>query len=434
MKIGLISPKGSSWSNNKYFQEYWHNNPNAASYRNYWTGLGTGLLVVAALTPKHHEIELVDENVSPIDFNKDYDLVGISFMTQQATRAYEVADEYRKRQVKVILGGIHPTVLPEEAKRHADSVVIGEVEYLWGKILTDVENNRLQDFYRAEKLVDMKDSPVPRFDLLDNKKYLLAWIQTSRGCPHDCDFCAASKVYGRTYREKADEQIVKEIESAKTVFPNVRYYFADDNFFVNKNKRRRLLEKLIPLKIRWMAQTDVSIAEHDDLLDLAYRSGCIFLFIGFESLNAGSLRKVDKDEWKYKRLEKYPEYIRKIQSFGIGVQGAFIVGFDEDDSSVFNGVSDFIVENKLYGAQITILTPLPGTTVRLALEKEGRITGNDWRSYTGFDVNFTPRKMTKDELERGVVRIYQKITEKEVFLKNMEHFKDIHKKLLHHCR
>ena len=429
MKIGLISPKGSSWSNNKYFQEYWNNNPNSTSYRNYWTGLSSGLLVVAALTPEKHEVEMVDENVNEIDFTKGYDLVGISCMTQQATRAYEMADEYRKRGKKVVLGGIHPTVMPEEAKQHADSVVVGEVEYLWATVLRDFENNRPQDFYRTEKLIDIKDSPVPRFDLLDPKKYSTLWIQTTRGCPHDCNFCAASKVYGRKYREKSNEQVIKEVVHAKSIFTNARYYFSDDNFFVNKNKRRQLLEELVPLKIRWMAQTDISIAEDEELLSLAYKSGCAFLFIGFESLNSANLKNIDKEKWKYGYFDKYPDYIKKIQSHGIGVQGAFIVGFDEDDNSVFDRIADFIIGNNMYGAQITILTPLPGTKLRDLLEKEGRITGNSWGNYTGFDVNYVPKKLTKDDLERGVVQIYQRITAKENFLKNMEHFKKIHKTL-----
>jgi radical SAM superfamily enzyme YgiQ (UPF0313 family) len=186
------------------------------------------------------------------------------------------------------------------------------------------------------------------------------------------------------------------------------------------------------MKIRWMAQTDVSIAEHDDLLELAYRSGCVFMFIGFESLNAGNLERLDKDKWKYKRLEKYPEYIRKIQSFGIGVQGAFIVGFDEDDATVFDSIAEFIINNNLYGAQISVLTPFPGTRLRDTLEKENRLMlSAGWNTYTGFDADYIPKKISRDDLERGVVRVYQRITEKEVFLKNMEHFKNIHKKLQH---
>jgi len=429
MKIGLISPKGKSWGGNRYFREYWQDDPNSVSYRNYWKGFGSGLLVIAALTPDQHDVEIVDENVAEIDFGKAYDLVAVSCMTQQATRAYAIADEFRKRKRKVVLGGIHPTLLPEEAKLHADSVVVGEVEYLWEKVLRDFEGNRLQDFYRAERLVDMEDSPLPRYDLLDPTKYSQIWIQTSRGCPHDCEFCAGTKIYGRKYREKSNQQIVREIEYTKSLFHNVHHYFADDNFFVNKNQRRQLLEQLGPLNIRWMAQTDISIAENEDLLSLAYNTGCVFLFIGFESLNIANLRHIDEQQWKHKYLHKYSEYIQKIQSHGIGVQGAFIVGFDEDDASTFDAITEFATTNHLYGIQIAVVTPYPGTRLRERLRKEGRITPTDWDNYTCFDVNYVPKKMTKDEIERGMVQIYQKVTDKEFFIKNMEYFKEIHRKL-----
>ena len=155
-----------------------------------------------------------------------------------------IADQFRKRKRKVVIGGIHPTVLPQEAKEHADSVVVGEVEYLWQNVLRDFEANRLQDFYQAERRTDMEDLPLPRFDLLDPKDIRKLWMQISRGCPHDCEFCAASKIYGRKYREKSDEQVVREIEYAKSIFGNIRYYFADDNFLVNRHRRRRLLTSL----------------------------------------------------------------------------------------------------------------------------------------------------------------------------------------------
>ncbi|MBN2037230.1 MAG: B12-binding domain-containing radical SAM protein [Chitinispirillaceae bacterium] len=434
MKIGLVSPKGNFWGNNKYFQEYWHNNPNSASYRSYWTGLSSALLVVAALTPEKHEVELVDENFDPVDFDKDYGLVGVTCMTSQATRAYEIADGYRKRGKKVVLGGIHPTVMQDEAKQHADSVVIGEVEYLWVTILSDLENNRLKDFYRAEKLVDMKDSPKPRFDLLDPKRYTSIWVQTSRGCPHDCDFCAASKVYGKKYREKTNEQVLGELRYCTTIFKNGRYYFSDDNFFVNKSKKYELLEKITPMKIRWGATTDISIAEDEKLLELAYKSGCNTLFIGFESLSEANLESIDKAKWKFKYRDKYQEYIQKIQSYGIGILGAFIVGFDKDDSSVFDATAEFIIKNNLYGAQIAVITPFPGTRLRERLEKEGRITGNNWSNYTAFDVNYIPKNFNKDELERKAMGVYQKVINKENFIKNMEYFKNIHKKLQHQYR
>ena len=429
MRIGLISPKSQFWGANKYFHEYWHNNPNAVTYRSNWSGLSLGLLVVAALTPEKHEIEIVDENKDEIDFGREYDLVGVSCMTQQATRAYAIADEFRKRKRKVVLGGIHPTLLPEEAKLHADSVVVGEVEYLWEKVLRDLEANRLQDFYKAEKLTDMKDSPPPRFDLLDPKKCSHVSIQASRGCPYDCEFCAASKIYGRKYREKSNQQVIQEIEYAKSIVGNVRYHFIDDNFFVNKSERRRLLEQFVPLNIHWMTQTDISIAEDEELLSLAYKSGCYCVLIGFESLNSANLRLINDQQRKYNYLHKYSECIQNIQSHGIGVHGAFIVGFDEDDVSTLATVTDFIKTNHLYGFQVTILTPLPGTKLRDRLQKEGRITPTAWDNYTCFDVNYAPKKMTKDELERGVAEIYQKIADKETVLETMKYFKDVHGKL-----
>jgi len=429
MKIGLISPKSQFWGANKYFREYRHNNPDSASYHNQWKGIGSGLLVVAALTPDKHEVELVDEDVDEIDLDREYDLVGVSCMTQQAPRAYAIADEFRKRKRKVVLGGIHPTLLPQEAKTHADSVVVGEVEYVWAKVLRDLEANRLQDFYKADKLVDMKDSPVPRFDLLDPEKYSRFWIETSRGCSHDCDFCAASKIYGRKYREKSNQQIIKEIEYAKSIHSKNRCYFLDDNFFVNKSGRRRLLEQLVPLNVRWVTGTDISIGEDEGLLALAYESGCRVVFVGFESLSGVNLRMIDAQQWKHKQLPKYPEYIEKIQSHGIGVQGSFIVGFDEDDASTFNAITDFVRTTHLYDVKISVLTPYPRTRLRERLQKEGRIAATDWDNYTSLDVNYVPKKMTKDELERGVVETYQKVTDKEHLLKNMEYFKKIHAEL-----
>ena len=429
MKIGLISPKGNFWGNNKYFQEYWHTNPDSASYRSYWTGLSSALLLIAALTPEKHEVGLVDENFDAVDFDNNYDLVGISCMTQQATRAYEIADEYRKRGKKVVLGGIHPTVMPDEAKRHADAVAIGEVEYLWGEILEDFENNRPKNIYRSEKLVDMKDSPVPRFGLLDPKRYSSIWIQTSRGCPHDCDFCAASKVYGIKYREKPNEQVIDELQYCIKMLKNARYYFSDDNFFVNKKKKYELLEKILPMKIRWGATTDISIAEHENLLELAYKSGCNTLFIGFESLSSANLESIDKAKWKFSYRERYQEYIQKIQSYGIGILGAFIVGFDQDDGSVFDTIAEFAIKNNLYGTQITILTPFPGTKLWDTFEKENRIIGNNWSNYTAFDVNYIPKNFSKDELEKKTVEVYQKVINKENFMRNMEYFKKIHHSL-----
>lgn len=429
MRIGLISPKGVSFGNTQKFQDFLKNEKYMKTYLQSLTGLSTGLLIIAALTPSEHEIELIDENFDEIDFSKNYDLVGITAMTQQATRAYQIADEFWKRNTKVIIGGIHATLLPEEARQHADSVVIGEAEYLWPMVLADLAFDRLKTVYRTDKVVDLKDSPVPRYDLMKEKNYKVAWIQTTRGCPHDCEFCAASKIYGSRYRNKTIEQVINEIQVIKKKFGNILISFADDNLFVKRKYSEVFLEEIKGLNIRWNAQTDISIAEHDELLRAMKESGCFCLFIGFESLSEANMQTIDRYGWKFRNLSMYPEYIKKIQSYGIGVHGAFIIGLPHDDKSIFKGISDFIIENHLYDAQITISTPLPGTRLREQLVKEGRVLPTKWEDYTFIDVNYVHNKLTKDELENGLIEIYRRINCKDAYYNKMNHFKLIKKEL-----
>jgi radical SAM superfamily enzyme YgiQ (UPF0313 family) len=430
MKIALISPKGEFFSHNREFKEYFSASSGTVSYNQYWSGVSSGLLIIAALTPPHHEIEFIDDNIEPVDFKKNYDLVGISGVTQQAVRAFQIADEFRKRNVKVVMGGIHATLLPEEAALHADAVVIGEAEYLWPELLKDLEKKTLKQFYQSKKTVDLTDSVMPRYDLLKNKNYKTLWVQSTRGCPHDCEFCAASKVYGHKYRHKPVEQVIKEIRYLKDNFKNFRLCLSDDNLFVNKIFYFSFIEELSKLNIRWMAQTDISVAENEKLLQLLSQSGCYSLFIGLETLSEQGLKNLDKQGWKFKKLTKYAEYIQKIQSYGIGVYGAFILGLDTDTTSTFDELIQFIIDNHIYAAQITILTPFPGTRLRKRLENEKRILNTTWDNYTGFDVNFIPKNMTAEELQSGVLKIYKAVNSQEVFNSNMTYFKEIQKKLL----
>ncbi|MCP4753741.1 MAG: B12-binding domain-containing radical SAM protein [Proteobacteria bacterium] len=429
MKIALISPKADSLSRNPAFREFWTTSEYMKSYRENWTGIGPGLLAIAALTPPDYEIVVIDENFLEIDFTIEYDLVGITAMTQQITRAYEIADEFKRRNVKVVIGGIHATLLSEEAKHHADSVVIGEAEYLWPELLDDFRANRLNPFYRSEKAIDLKDAPLPRYDLIQSYDYKIAWLQTSRGCPRDCEFCSASRVYGRKYRTKTVQQVVDEIKHIKRIRRNATIGFSDDNLLVNKKYSRSLLEALIPLKIRFYAQSDISIADNEELLHLLRRSGCINIFIGFESISEAGLKNIDSRGWKHRQLKNYPAAIEKIQSYGIGVMGAFMVGLDSDDSSVFEKTSSFIIDNKLYEAQITISTPLPHTRLRERLEKENRLLPVKWEDYTLCDVTFIHPTLSKEELENGLLEIYKRINTDEVYEKKIQHFTEIYKDL-----
>lgn len=394
-------------------------------YRQYWSGLGSGLLVIAALTPSDIEIELIDEDIEDIDFQRDYDLVGITAVTQQATRAYEIARKFRERKVKVVLGGIHTTVLPDEARLHADSIVVGEAENLWPTLLDDFRQNRLRPLYTSRQEVDLKHSPLPRYDLLRDKPAKIVWVQGTRGCPHDCAFCCASKVYGVKHRHKTVDQVIAEIKEVRRIKKHALIGFADDNLLCDKHYSRELLEKVAGLGIRWIGQTDISVARDTSLLRLAKRSGCVALLIGFESIVPDNLKGLDSTDWKLKQLANYAEYIKSIQNCGIGIIGLFITGLDYDDNSIFDRLADFIIDNHLLGAQITALTPFPHTRVREDLLREGRVLNTPWDNYTFYDVNIKPKGMTPEELEQGILHTFNRIYSSKVALGKQRYFKNI---------
>ncbi|HOT46343.1 MAG TPA: radical SAM protein [Spirochaetota bacterium] len=429
MKINLISPRGSTtgdevveriFSDTKDFQGYIESLTKASS---------SGLLVIASLTPAEHDVRIIDENYDAVDYNDDCDLVGISAMTQQATRAYEIADEFRKRGRTVVMGGIHATVMPEEAKKHCDCVFIGEAEETWPVFLDDFRKGTISDYYRSGKPADMTMLPVPRYDLLNKDNYKVIWLQTSRGCPHDCEFCAASRIYGHSYRHKTVEQVVREINAIQDIWPDARINFADDNLFVNRKYSRELVGRLKELNIRWFAQTDIAIANDVDLLRQMKSAGCTTLLIGFESISEKNLQLINSNGWKLKKASTYADAIRTIQSCGIGIVGAFIIGLDEDTKESLDELAEFIIDNNIFMAQISILTPFPGTRLCDRLMRERRILDRPWSDYTGMQVNIQPRLMGIEELQKGFYKIYQRIYDKDVRVKTLKHFKSIFKTL-----
>jgi radical SAM superfamily enzyme YgiQ (UPF0313 family) len=383
------------------------------------------------MLPKKFKVRIIDENYEAIDFEQDVDLVVLSAMTQQADRAYEIAQEFKKRKnIKVVIGGIHSTLLPLEAKRYVDSVFIGEGENIWKQFLADLSTDDVKPFYKSLDLVNLKKSPLPRFDLLNPNYHKRVWVQTSRGCPIDCEFCAASKVFGKRIRHKDIFQIKEEIRFIKDIWKTPHINFADDNMFLDKRYGMEMVKAIKSFDIRWTAQTDISIADNEYLLPLMHDAGCEILFIGFESLSSKNLEKIDQQHRKAKYVKGYAKAIQKIQSFGIGVMGAFMVGLDDDDKEAFQVLTDFIIKNNLFGAQVTILTPLPGTRLRKRLSEENRIINTSWNNYTGFDVNFIPNKMTGKELQEGFKEVYKKIYSPEVRVRKLKYFKDIYASLL----
>jgi radical SAM superfamily enzyme YgiQ (UPF0313 family) len=353
-----------------------------------------------------------------------------------AYEMYELADRFRAAGVPVVLGGLHASFAVDEASEHADAVCAGEGETIWPRIVADFRHGgkaALQPVYReaAPGTYDLANSPMPRFELLRNRPYNRITVQTVRGCPLDCEFCGASKLYGPKYRRKPVAKVVAEIERIKEIWgDNAFFELADDNSFAHPVWSREFLHAIRDLDLRWFTETDISIADNDDILQLLADSGCRQILIGLESVNPGSLDGIDRSNWKYRRREQYIDAIRKIQSYGVTVNGCFIVGNDADDPSVFESLRDFISKSELLEAQVTVLTPFPGTRLLQRLRDEGRLLYDKlWNRCTLFDVVFEPKLMTADELEQGHRWLMGQIYNQDEFTKRKRHYIELVKSL-----
>ena len=392
------------------------------------------LLIIASITPDDVEVDYVEvPDVSQVkELNPSYDLVAITSYSAQINEAYELAGRYKEAGIPVVIGGTHVIAEPEEAKRYADSVAVGEAEPLWPEIIEDFKNGHLQPFYKEDHpgTYDLANSPLPRYELLEPGDYNRITVQTSRGCPHDCEFCGGSKLFGSGFRQKPVDLVVKEIKRIKEEWPKPFIELADDNTFVDKKWSRDFLEKLIPLEIKWFAETDISVADDEELLKSMYRSGCYQLLIGLESISKDSLDGIDTHNWKLKQSDRYLEAIERIQSNGITVNGCFIVGLDGDTPGIFRDIRDFIEKSKLLEAQVTVLTPYPGTPLHKRLKYEGRLLKDrDWDRCTMFDINLRPKNMSIEELEKGLLWLFKGIYNEKEYLKRKRHYMDIVKKL-----
>ncbi|MEC9488598.1 MAG: radical SAM protein [Halanaerobium sp.] len=365
-----------------------------------WQGVTTlfpplNLALIAALTPKEHQVTISDESIEEIDFSEPVDLVGITAMTAVAPRAYQIGDRFRDQGVKVVIGGIHASACPAEAGEHADAVVVGEAEGNWPRLLEDLEKGRLKPVYYQEERPSLIGLPIPRRDLYKEGAYFMSnTVQTTRGCPYSCSFCAVTNFFGRSYRTRPVSEVIAEVKS----LPEGNIVFVDDNIIANRSYAKELFSALIPLKKTWISQGSLHIAEDDELLELAVASGCRGLFVGIESLSPRSIYKIGKN---FNRVRDYEGQLRKIQKAGIGVEGAFIFGFDEDDPAVFKRTVDFAIKNKLACAQFGILTPFPGTPFYQQIDDRGLIFDRDWANYTISRPVFHTRLLNIPDLESG---------------------------------
>ena len=374
-----------------------------------------GLLTLAGMTPPEHEVEYLEvPDIRDLKELPDrFDLVSLSSYTAQIEEAYELSDRYRAAGVPTVIGGLHASVLPEEAADHCDAVAIGEGESIWPEILRDCGNGGLRKYYGAlETEFDLDEAPMPAFELLDISKYNRLTVQTSRGCPFRCEFCASSVLVSGRYKQKPLEKVLAETDRILEIWKHPFIEFADDNTFVNHAYWKKLLPELAARKLRWFTETDISLSRDEELLHLVRESGCAQVLIGLESPIEGDLEGLElKSNWKKKQWAKYKEAIRKIQSHGITVNGCFVLGLDRHGPEIFDAVLDFVKETELYEVQITIQTPFPGTPLYERLAKEGRILeGYPWKKYTLFDITYEPKGMSVEELAKGFrelgVRIY----------------------------
>jgi radical SAM superfamily enzyme YgiQ (UPF0313 family) len=362
-------------------------------------------LYVAASMPSYVDTHIIDEDIEPVDFDTDADLIGISFMTFNAPRAYEIADRFRNEKGKpVIFGGYHPTFMPEEAIKHADAVCIGEAEKNVPRMIEDFVTKRLEQFYRSEP-GDLKGLPIPDRSLIRKSAYITPdAVQATRGCPNLCKFCSITAFFNHHFRARPINEVFEELNMLS------RYIiFMDDNIIGDREYAKELFAKMIPLNKRWFSQCSIRIAYDDDLLRLAYDSGCRGMFIGLESISQDNLSAFNKN---FNRADDYIRAIEKIHSAGIAVYAGVVFGMDWDTPDVFTKTLSFLYQANIDALQATILTPFPGTPLFDDMDRQGRIINRDWSKYDFSHVVFEPRNMSPEMLNNGhnwvLTRFYSK--------------------------
>ena len=377
---------------------------------------------LSALTPKGIDVSITMEQFEDINFEEKVDLVGITSYTTRISRAYEIADEFKKSGVPVVMGGIHTSTEPEEALEHADTVIVGEAEGIWQEFINDFRNGIQKRVYVAKERPSLANLPTPQFSLLDKyKSRFVSYqqrglfrffpmpilpIQTARGCPHSCDFCSVTLFSGNQYRTRPIPDVVNEIRSlgAKA------YFFVDDNIFAQPTRAKELFEALIPLKIMWFSQATVSAARNKELIHLACRSGCRALYVGLESISQKSIESMHK---RSNRVAEYEDNLKTYRKEGISLMVSMIFGFDNDEPTAFKDTYNFLLKNRITYTNWCFLTPIPGTPLLKRLKQEGRLKDNKWwlnptLTRHPFILKFTGLKTDDPEFNKNYLYYYKK--------------------------
>lgn len=371
---------------------------------------------LAAHTPEHVELSFRDDGLEPIDLAKESDapdLVGISVNSKTAARGYAIADAYRKRGSKVILGGIHVTALPDEGLEHADAVLSGEAEGMWEKVIADMEAGKLgrstslmnRNVYKHTEWPQLENLPRPKRHLTKSLKYVpFDVVQTTRGCPFPCEFCSVSTYNGTTFRFRPVREVIAELEEV-----GPRVLFGDDNVMIHTKYSRELFEAMVPLNKHWVAQASLAALHRVENIEIMAKAGCKALFIGFESVDVETVRHAGK---KQNKPGKYREIVKMLSDHGIAVWGSFVFGLDDDTPDAFMRTVDFCVDAKITMALFALLTPYPGTKLYKRLKEEGRLTRDKWWLSQDHDRDapfYDPKQLTREELRAGWIKAWKKM-------------------------
>ena len=370
---------------------------------------------IAALTPKEDEIQIIDEQISPIDYNIDVDLVAISVNTSVSLRAYEIADNFRKKGIKVVLGGLHPSLMPDESLKYADSVIIGDADNSWPQLLIDFKKNKLKRTYVSNQENELR-LPTPKWEIFKGMGYINTnFVEATRGCSHNCKFCSTLPFYNHKHRTRPIKDIIMDIKKVES-FPKKFIFFVDDNIICDRKYAKELFKALIPLKIYWISQATADIGEDEELIKLATESGCFGLFLGFDSISKLSLNEVNK---KHNHLEQYKKTVDLLHKYGIGIEAGFMFGFDHDTKDIFNETLEFLNQAKIESFLAMYLTPIPGTKMYNEFKKQKRLIINDYSEYDFRHVVIKPKNMTSKELYEGVSWISKEFNSKKLMYKRI---------------
>ncbi len=360
------------------------------------------LYILEGLTPPENEVKIIEEEVDHIDLEQECDLVGISCMTANAPRVYELCQEFKKRGKTVVLGGVHPTILTDEALQYADCVVVGEAEGVWEILLKDFQNNNLKRKYH-DPIPDLgKYIPKDFSKIIKKRLFNLIPIVTTRGCPYNCDFCCVTNLFGKKVRHIPVENVIRDIQESGAK----NFIFLDDNIIGHPKYAKALFKAIKPLKIKWVGQASISLLVRDDkLMQLAAESGCKELFLGIESVSEEQLQSMHKT---FNEIEHLESALKRIKKIGILIHASMIFGFDSDTKKIFDETVRFLIRNKVSTVSFNILTPYPGTKIYEDLKKENRLIITDWRYYDHNTVVFKPKNMTPYELQIGKINARKK--------------------------